>query len=48
MFARLARTAAAPIAALMRLLRSSAQLHPLVFSVTPCDEPVAYQHKSHS
>lgn len=39
MFTTLARIAAAPFAALMRLLRASGQLHPLVFCFTPHEEP---------
>jgi hypothetical protein len=37
------RIMTAPIAALMRLLRASAELHPLVFCLSPHDEQVSYQ-----
>jgi hypothetical protein len=38
MFKHLSRIATAPFAALMRLLRASAERHPLVYCLTPHDE----------
>lgn len=38
------RLIATPFAAVLRILRSFAQLHPAVYSVTPAQEHPTYQH----